>query len=172
MNPPLNGFFEGVKAVNPEVELKLTFIESWYDPFLAAEATRAQTAIGADSIYAERFGVFEAANEAGVYAFGHFMDQNELSPDVVISSTVAKWDPHIRFIIEEWLTHATTGEPYNAPTDMIWFTMAEGGSDLAPLYGFEDTLPEDVVEQVMQARQNILDGTLVIEPDPEPPRIE
>ena len=166
---PSNAFFDGARAVNPDVEVQMTYIESWYDPPKAAEATRAQIVAGIDRIYADRIGVFDAAREGGALAFGSFEDQNAMAPDVVLTSTVALWDPDIRFIIDEWWNHATTGEPYRSTSTPTWFTMAEGGSDLAPLYGFEDSLPADVIEQVMQARQDILDGTLVVQLNFEPP---
>ena len=121
VNVPLNGFLEGAKAVNPEIEFQMTYIESWFDPAKTAEATYAQIAAGADFILAERFGVFDACAEKGVYAFGHLMDQNELSPDVVVTSTVPLWDPSITFIIDEWWNHATTGEAYDAPVEQIWY---------------------------------------------------
>ena len=157
------------RAVNPDVETFMTYIEAWYDPPKAAEATRAQIVAGVDRIYADRFGVFDAASEGGALAFGSFEDQNEMAPDIVMTSTIAKWDADIQFLVEEWWKHATTGEPYNAPSTTTWFGMAEGGSDLAPLHGFEDTLPADVVEQVMQAKQDIMDGELVVELSFEPP---
>ena len=50
------------------------------------------------------------------------------------------------------------------------FCHGEGGSDPAPLHGFEGTLPADVVEQVMQAKQDILDGNLSVELNFEPPK--
>ncbi|MFA5809844.1 MAG: BMP family protein [Thermoleophilia bacterium] len=166
---PSNAFFDGARAVNPDVEVRVSYIESWYDPPKAAEAARAQIVAGVDRIYADRIGVFDAAREGGALAFGSFEDQNAMAPDVVVTSTVAKWDPDIRYIIEEWWIHATTGKPYDAPSTATWFTMAEGGSDLAPLYGFESTLPADVTEKVMQAKQDILDGKLVIQFNETPP---
>jgi len=169
---PMNGFFDGARAVNPDITVKVNYIESWYDPTKAAEATRAQVIAGADRIYADRFGVFDAAREGGALAFGSFVDQNELAADVVVTSTVAKWDPDIRYIIEEWWNHATAGKPYDAPSTATWFTMAQGGSDLAPLHGFESTLPADVIEKVMQAKQDILDGKLVVELKKGPPEVK
>ena len=167
---PSNAFFEGALAVNPDVETYMTYIEAWYDPPKAAEATRAQIVAGVDRIYADRIGVFDAAREGDALAFGSFEDQNEMAPEVVMTSTIAKWDADIGFVVEEWWKHATTGEPYDAPSTTTWFGMAEGGSDLAPLHGFEETLPADVVEQVMQAKQDILDGKLSVELNFEPPK--
>ena len=168
VNTPINAFFEGARKVNPKVQTKITYIESWYDPAKAAEATRAQMAAGADYLYAERFGVFEAAGANKAYAFGHFMDQNEMAPDVVVTSAVANWGPDIKYIIDEYWKVATTGASYSAPTDQVWFHMRDGAADLAPFHSFEDKLPAEVKKQVMDARDAILAGTLEVPFNPAP----
>ena len=85
-------------------------------------------AAGADFIYAERFGPFEAVSEKqGSFAFGHFVDQNSLAPEIVVSSAIAKWDPSISAAIDGWWAHAAEGATYNAPTERIVFTMKDGG---------------------------------------------
>ena len=63
VNLPLNGYIEGAKSVNPDVEAKVTYLESWFDPPKGRESAAAQLAAGADFIYAERFGPFEAVSE-------------------------------------------------------------------------------------------------------------
>ena len=96
-NLPANGFINGAKSVNPEIKAKATYIDSWFNPPRAKEAALDQIAAGADFVYAERFGLFEACKEKGVYAFGHFVDQNSLAPEVVVSSTIARWDNCIKY---------------------------------------------------------------------------
>ena len=61
-----NAFCTGAKEVNPAVKCKVTFIGSFFDPPKAKEAALAQIAAGVDVIYAERFGVIEAAQEKGI----------------------------------------------------------------------------------------------------------
>jgi len=164
VNLPIQAYKDGAKAVNPDIEFKMNYIDSWYDPAKAKEYSLAQIAAGADFIYAERFGPFEAAKEMGVYAFGHYADQNELAPDVVVSSAMAYWDPAARYLIDAWWEHTVNGVPYNAPTDTdLYFLMAEGGTDLAPYHGFEDQIPQEVKDLVDQTRQDIKDGTLVLD---------
>jgi basic membrane lipoprotein Med (substrate-binding protein (PBP1-ABC) superfamily) len=70
----------------------MAYIESWFDPPKGKQSALAQIAAGADFIYAERFGPFETAKEKGKLAFGHFVDQNSLAQDIVVSSTIARWD--------------------------------------------------------------------------------
>ena len=135
VNLPLNGYIEGAKSVNPDVEAKVTYIESWFDPPKGRESAAAQFAAGADFIYAERFGPFEAVSEKpNSFAFGHFVDQNSLAPEIVVSSAIAKWDPSISAAIDGWWAHAAEGATYNAPTERIVFTMKDGGADLAPYH--------------------------------------
>lgn len=169
INDGLNGYIDGAKATNPKVKVKITFIESWYDPPKAKEAAYAQIAAGADYIYAERFGPFEACKEKGVYAFGQYLDQNDLSPEVVATSTLALWDPQINYIIDQWWSHVTEGKAYDAPKEPVWFTMAQGSGDIAPFHDFEKLMPDDVKAKVAQARQDILDGKLKVELKLDPP---
>ncbi len=162
INPLVNAYLEGAKSVDPGVTVKITYIDSWFNPPRAKEAALDQIAAGADFVYAERFGLFEACKEKGVYAFGHFVDQNSLAPEVVVSSTIARWDNCIKYIINEWWNHATKGVPYNAPIKGISFPMAEGGADIASYHSLADKIPEKVKDAVNKARQEIKEGKLKI----------
>jgi len=162
VNGPVNAFYDGAKAVNPDVEMTVSYIESWFDPVKGKEAATAQIATGVDIIYAERFGPFEAAQEAGILAFGHFLDQNSLAPDTVVASPMALWDPTIRYIIEAWWQNKVNGVPYDAPMNDIIFSFLDGGSALSPYHGFADVIPQEVQDLVEETRQQILSGELVI----------
>ena len=162
VNDSINGFVNGAKAVNPNVKAKVTYIESWFDPAKAKEATYAQIASGADFIYAERYGPFEAAAEKGALAFGHYVDQNSQSPDLVVSSTIAMWDGTIKFVVDEWWKHVTEGKPYDGPKEPIWYTMKDSGSDIAPFHGFETKLKKETLDAVNKAKADIVSGALTI----------
>jgi basic membrane lipoprotein Med (substrate-binding protein (PBP1-ABC) superfamily) len=166
VNMPINAFFDGARSVNPNIQTKMAYIDSWYDPPKAKEAALAQIAAGADYIYAERFGPFEAATEKGAFAFGHYMDQNELAPNTVVNSALALWDPAVEAIIDAWWEHTVNGKPYSAPTtDAMYFLMKDGGTDIAPYHGFDSKIPQDVKDLVEQTRQKILSGELEIKPN-------
>ena len=161
VNGPLNAFFDGAKSVNPDIEIAgVTYIESWFDPATGANAAAAQIANGADVIYAERFGPFAAAEEAGnVRAVGHFTDQLDLSP-VVLTSAVAQWDGAFTDLLNAWYDYTVHGTPYDAPGERIVYqSMVQGGSALGRL---SDDLPADIVAAVEEARVAILSGELVI----------
>ncbi len=162
VNGPVNAFYDGAKSVNPDIDMSVTYIESWFDPVSGREAATAQIATGVDIIYAERFGPFEAAQEAGILAFGHFLDQHSMAPDVVVASPMALWDANIRNIIQVWWDYTVNGVPYDAPMERIIFSFVEGGSQLSPYHGFADVIPQEVQDMVEETRQQILSGELEI----------
>lgn len=162
VNLPINAFFDGAKSVNPEIKQVVTYLESWWDPPKGAESAAAQIAAGADFIYAERFGPFEAAKDAGILAFGHYNDQHDLAPDVVVASALGKWDPSIMKLVDMWWDHQVNGVAYDAPTETYLPTMAEGVCDVSPYYNFDDVIPQDVKDAVEQAKQDIISGDLVV----------
>ena len=81
VNRIANAFIAGAQAVNPEVEAKVSFINSWFDPAAAKEAALAQIDAGADVLYAERCGVIEAAPGTDLLAIGNMSDQQPLAPE-------------------------------------------------------------------------------------------
>ncbi len=168
VNEPINAFFEGAKSVNPEIQVKMNYISSWYDPAKAKEAALSEIAAGADIVYAERFGPFEAAKEKGIYAIGHLTDQNELAPETVLTSSMVLWDPCINAVIDAWWEHTVNGTPYDAPTDKAMvFSMKDGGSDIAPFHALDAKIPQEVKDLVTKTRDDIIAGRLVIKANAE-----
>jgi len=169
VNDEINAFFAGARAVNPEVAGNTAFIESWYDPAKASEFTAAKIATGADVIF-QLASNFRPCEEAKILCFGNFADQNSFSPSTVLSSAVARWDPDIRWIVDEWWAYKTEGAPYDGNTEMRWFSMAEGGSDIAPYHGLADRTPDAVKAAIDALRASIMDGSFVVPLDVSTPK--
>jgi basic membrane lipoprotein Med (substrate-binding protein (PBP1-ABC) superfamily) len=149
----VNAFIAGAKEVNPAARAKVTFIGSFFDPPKAKEAALAQIEAGADVLYAERFGVIEAAKERGKLVISNMSDQSSLAPDTVVTGPV--WDmwPTVDAAIKMVRAGIYTAQ------DLGSFSfMAKGGADLAPLHGWEQKLPADVKALVMRKREEILAG--------------
>lgn len=161
VNDEINAFFQGAHDVNPEVTQTVTFIESWYDPVLGNEATNAQAAAGVDFMLQLGDG-WEACVDNDIYCFGNFGDQNFLAPDNVPASTMAMWDPGIRWLIDEWWNHAAEGQPWNGNVEKRWFPMAEGGSDLTEINSLGGEIPQEAIDAAMEVKQGILDGEVEI----------
>lgn len=164
VNRIVNAFIVGAKEANPDVRVLVSFINSWFDPAAAKEAALAQLDAGADVLFAERFGVIEAAQERDAYAFGNMSDQNALAPDTVITGPVWHMEPLVRYVIDQVAKGSYTAQ------DLKDFTMmAKGGASLAPLHGFEQSLPADVIQLVRQRENEILGGLFRVPINEETP---
>ena len=86
VNRLMNAFMAGALEVNPDVKFLVSFINSWYDPPKAKEAAFAMIDAGADIMYAERFGVSDAAKERSVLAIGNVIDTSADYPGTILAS--------------------------------------------------------------------------------------
>ncbi len=150
----VNAFCQGAKDVNPKVKCKVTFIGSFFDPPKAKEAALAQIAAGVDAIFAERFGVIEAAHEKGIIAFSNMSDQSSIAPDTVVTGPVWNMWPTVQAAIKEVKAGVYTAQDYGT-----FSYMAKGGATLAPFHAWKDKLPADVMKMVMDKQAAILDGS-------------
>jgi basic membrane lipoprotein Med (substrate-binding protein (PBP1-ABC) superfamily) len=152
VNRITNAFIAGATTQNPEVEVKVTFINSWFDPATAKEAAVAQIGQGADVLYAERAGVIEAAVEAGIPVVGNMADQQELGPQNVVTSVMWNMAPTVEYVVDQVRAGAYTSQ------DLKDFTMmAKGGADLAPINPAID-VPADLAAAVDAKKADILSG--------------
>lgn len=167
VNRLFHAFMAGAKSVNPDVEFKVTFIGSWYDPPKAKEAAFAQIEAGADIMYAERAGVVDAAREKGILAFGNVNDMNkeENGTDVVVTSALWHMEDAIGHAVERVKAGTFSAENYKE-----WTMMAKGGATLAPYYEFEDKIAADIKAQVENLSAQIMAGEFTVEINDEEPK--
>ena len=159
-----NAFCGGAKEVNAEVKCKVTFIGSFFDPPKAKEAALAQIEAGVDVIYAERFGVIEAAAEAGILAISNMSDQAELAPETVITGPVWNMWPTVEVAIKQVSAGVYTAQDFGT-----FSFMAKGGATLAPFHEWETKLPEDVMQMVKDKEAAILAGDFRVPVDESTP---
>ena len=151
VNRITNAFIAGAQATNPEVETKVSFINSWFDPAAAKEAALAQIDAGADVLYAERFGVIEAADENGLIAVGNMSDQAELAPDSVVTSVTWNMTPTAEYIIDQ-----VAGGTYTAQDLKDFSMVGKGGAALAPIN--EALVPAELLATVRAKEADIVSG--------------
>jgi basic membrane protein A and related proteins len=153
VNRLINAFTAGAKAQNPNAVVLVSFINGFFDPAATKEAALAQIDNGADILYAERFGVIEAAAEKGLYAFGNMSDQNPLAPDLVVTSAVWNMDPTVDYLLKQVAAGTFTAQ------DLKDFSMmGKGGASLAPFHNTESKLPADLVAAVKAKEAEIMSG--------------
>lgn len=151
VNRLMHAFMEGALSVNKDVKFLVTFINSWYDPPKAKESAFAMIDKKADVLYAERFGVSDAAKERGVKAIGNVIDTASQYPGVVLASALWHMEPTIDRVIKAVLGGSFEPLDYGA-----YSYMAHGGASLSPLD--PKLVPQDVIDLVKAKEKDILDG--------------
>jgi len=119
---------------------------------------------GADVMYAERFGVSDAAKERGVLAIGNVIDTQADYPDTVVASALWHFEPTFNAALAKVLDGSFTAENYG-----LYSYMKEGGCSLAPLGTFEGKVPEAAVALAAEREAAIKDGTFTVEVDDSEP---
>lgn len=153
VNRLMNAFMEGARESNPNVKFSVSFIGSWFDPPKAKEAAFAQIDLGADLMYAERFGVSDAAKERGILAIGNVIDTQSQYPETVVASALWHMEPTIDRSIAKVKDGTFAAEDYGQ-----YSTMKFGGASLAALGTFEDKVPAEVKVKVKAREEEIRAG--------------
>ena len=165
VNRLMHAFMAGAKEVNPKVEFTVSFINSWFDPPKAKEAAFAMIDKGADILYAERFGVSDAAKEKGKLAIGNVINTQDKYPDTVVASALWKMEPTIDRAIKLAKDGKFSAEEYGQ-----YSMMKHKGSEMAPLGTFEKKVPADVIAKVKAKEKAIVEGKFTVKVDDSQPK--
>lgn len=92
----INSAFIHARKVNPNVEMKVVWVYSWFDPAKEADAAAALIAEGVDVFmqHTDSTAPLAKAQEAGVIAFGQASDMANFAPKPRVSSIIDHWDPY------------------------------------------------------------------------------
>lgn len=165
-----DSFALGAQSVNPDATDRQVFIggdNPFNDPATGKEQASALIAQGTDHILAagsgSNGGVFEAAAEAGVFAYGVDVNQCDMAPGTIVDNALKLVD----VLTEQLIDQVLAGEA--APVTS--FGLAEGGVGVVAL---QDDVADsgcviadhpEVIEAVKEARDAIVAGDIVV-PDP------
>jgi len=165
VNRLMHAFIAGVREAAADAKFQVAFIGSWFDPPKAKETAFAQIDAGADVLYAERFGVSDAAKERGILAIGNVIDTQADYPDTVVASALWHFEPTLDKAIAEVKAGTFTAADYG-----VYSFLKEGGCSLAPLGTFEDKVPAEVKALVAEKEAAIKAGTFTVEINDEEPK--
>ncbi|SMH38003.1 BMP family protein [Mesorhizobium australicum] len=165
VNRLMHAFMAGVKETAPEAKFQVAFIGSWFDPPKAKETAFAQIDAGADVMYAERFGVSDAAKEKGVLAIGNVIDTQKDYPDTVVASALWHFEPTLDKAIAEVKAGTFKAADYG-----MYSFMKEGGCSIAPLGTFEGKVAAEVMAKVAEKEKAIKDGSFTVAINDEEPK--
>jgi simple sugar transport system substrate-binding protein len=148
----INAFAQGMRSVNPNAEVKVIWVNSWFDPGREREAANTLMSQGADVLthHTDSTAVVQAAEEKGKYAFGYHSDMSKYGPKAQLSATTHQWGAYYTKVANDVL--AGTWKPGS-----VWGGLKEGMIKIAPI---NPAVPKAVADQVAQAEKDIVAGKL------------
>ncbi|GBD41780.1 Purine-binding protein [bacterium HR39] len=148
----INAFTLAMRKVRPDAQIKVVWVDSWYDPAKEADAAKALIDQGADVItqHTDSAAPLQVAEERGVVGFGQASDMSKFAPNAHLTAIIDDWGPYyiqrVKAVLDgTWNSHS------------IWWGMKEGMIRIAP---YNPRLPREVVEAAERVRTGIIAGTL------------
>ncbi|MGH9876660.1 MAG: BMP family lipoprotein [Nitrososphaerales archaeon] len=160
------GYKQGAKHINPEIEIIGTYLGEWDNPAKGKEAGLAQINAGADILFhvadTSGHGVIQAAKERGSYAFGAVGDQNQLAPDTVLTSFVLDIDKAFDQATQMVVEDRFEGKIFKPGIEVGKGAAGDGIVFLAPFHDLADEVSEDVKTRLEQLTRDVLDKKIVV----------
>ena len=96
-------FYLGAKSVCPEVEMKVQFTGSWYDPTEEKNAATALISAGCDLIsqHADSMGAPSACEDAGIPNISYNGSTVESCENTFIVASRIDWSPYFQYIVNQ-----------------------------------------------------------------------
>jgi simple sugar transport system substrate-binding protein len=148
----INSAYIHAKRVNPDVQFKVIWAYTWFDPAKEADAAKALIEQGADIIlqHTDSTAPQAAAQAAGnVFTFGQASDMYEYAPSPRISSIIDNWAPY--YIARIQAVMDGTWESANT-----WDGI---GAGMVGIGEITDAVPADVKAEAEALRDAIAAGT-------------
>ncbi len=148
----INAFIKGARSVNPDAELRVIWVNSWYDPGKERQAAMTLLSQNADVIthHTDSTAVVQAAEEPGKYAFGYHSDMSNYGPKAHLTATTHHWGDYYVKTVKEAL--AGTWKPSS-----VWGGYREGMIRLAPL---NKAIPAALQSRIRDMEKQMTAGTL------------
>ncbi len=146
----INAFTLGARSVNPKAEVRVIWVNSWYDPGKEREAALTLLSQNADIVtqHTDSTAVVQAAEEKGKYAFGYHSDMSKYGPKAHLTATTHQWGDYYTKAVADVI--AGTWKP-----TAIWGGHKDGMIKLAPL---NPAVPADVKAQVAKLEGELKAG--------------
>ncbi|OWU78939.1 BMP family ABC transporter substrate-binding protein [Phaeobacter sp. 22II1-1F12B] len=149
----INSAYIQAKKVNPDVQFKIVWVYTWFDPAKEADAAKVLIEQGADVVlqHTDSTAPQAAAQTAGgVYTFGQASDMYEYAPEPRISSIIDNWAP---YYIER--TKAVMDGTWESVSR--WDGIAEGMVGIGEI---TSAVPDDVKAAALEMKDKIASGEM------------
>ena len=145
----INTYYLGAKKMNPDVDIDIVWVNTWYDPGKEANAAEVMMAQGCDMVaqHTDSPAPLQAAQKQGKLGFGQASDQIKFAPKAQLTATIDNWGPYYikkvgQVIDGTWETGDYFGH------------MNEGAVQMAPF----TNMPANVAKEAQEIKDMIENG--------------
>tara|TARA_B100000212_G_scaffold268361_1_gene207771 strand:+ start:778 stop:1803 length:1026 start_codon:yes stop_codon:yes gene_type:complete len=145
----INSFYLGATSVNPDFDIDIVWVNTWYDPGKEADAAKVLISEGADIItqHTDSPAPLQTAEKMGVVGFGQASDQIKFAPKAQLTAILDVWDSYyisrVRAAMDGTWTESNT-----------WGGMDTGMVQMADY----TNMPLALVQQMQMLEADILNG--------------
>jgi basic membrane protein A and related proteins len=151
VNWDINAFQRGAQAVDPDIQVVASFVNTWFDPVKEGQAAKAMIEQGADVIATDlsAASVPAAAEKAGVRFVGFQNDMSHLAPKGHVTSVIFNWDTYLVPNVKEMIAGTWTSKESS-------FVGIDQG--MIALSGLADDVPTNVRVMIQNAQAAMKSG--------------
>lgn len=148
----INAFARGMRSVNPAAEVRVIWVNSWFDPGKERDAALALMGQGADIVthHTDSTATVQAAEEKGKYAVAYHSDMSKFGPKAQLAAVTHHWGEYFTKEAQDVLNGTWK-------SDSTWGGIKSG---MAVIEAFGPAVPDDVKKLVEEKKAEIVAGTL------------
>ena len=92
----INAFYLGATSVNPNFDIDVVWVNTWYDPSKEADAAKVLISQGSDIItqHTDSPAALQVAEMEGILAFGQASDMIQFAPKAQLTAIIDDWGPY------------------------------------------------------------------------------
>lgn len=151
----INAFMLGARSVDPEIEMSVVWVNSWFDPASEQDAAKALISQDVDVVFSnaqDTPSVIAVAENAGAYAFNLNSSMAKYAPSKYLGVVGTDWGPHFKRLVEGHLVGTFEGNNF-------WLGMED---DVVYTADWNADIPSDVVAHIEAKQAEIAAGTFTV----------
>jgi basic membrane protein A len=154
VNRAVNAFTIGVNEINPDAEVRVVYMNTWFDPALEQQAAEALANAGADVLAHEVASTVYATvmAENGGHVIGYTNDWSDIEPEAWASSFLYDWGTYYVDQIQDVIDD-------NFEPAITFGGLKDGFIDFAP-YGPD--VSDEILALIEERKAAIIDGSFDI----------
>jgi|TARA_B100001094_G_scaffold105468_1_gene101670 simple sugar transport system substrate-binding protein len=92
----INSFYLGATSINPDFDIDVVWVNTWYDPAKEGDAAKVLISQGADIItqHTDSTAPLQIAEKEGVLGFGQASDMISFAPNTQLTAIIDDWGPY------------------------------------------------------------------------------